>query len=201
VQAAAGFLEQLDDRPDLTAEPFGFPRRFTQACALLRSGVRVAASTSMGRLFDTVAALVGFTTPTTFEGQAAIWLEHLAAGVPPADACPFPFRDGELDFRPLLEDVMARRLAGAPPAEVARAAHAGIAQGVAAALASLADTHGVATAALSGGVFQNHLLLGDLQAGAPGRLRLWTNQVVPPNDGGISLGQAALVALDPALED
>ncbi len=151
----------------------------------------------MGRLFDAVAALVGFTRPTTFEGQAAIWLEHLAAGAPVDDVCPFPFRDGELDFRPLLEDVIARRLAGDPPAEIARAAHAGIAHGVNAALVVLARANRIATAALSGGVFQNHLLLTICRRAAPGGLRLWTNHVVPPNDGGISLGQAALAALAP----
>ena len=95
----------------------------------------------------------------------------------------------------MLEDVIARRLAGEPPAEIARAAQTGIAHGVHAALTALALEHGVDTAVLSGGVFQNHLLLNDLHARSDGRLRLWTNHVVPPNDGGISLGQAALAAL------
>ena len=91
VQAAAGFLEQLDEVPDFTRAPFNFPTRYGQATTLLHAGVRVAASTSMGRLFDTIAALLGFTRPTTFEGQAAIWLEHLAAEATGADVCPFPF--------------------------------------------------------------------------------------------------------------
>ncbi len=194
VQAAAGFLEQLNDVPDLTRAPFDFPKRFVQASALLRAGVRVGVSTSMGRLFDAIAALVGFTRSMTFEGQAAIWLEHLAESARNDDASPFPFREGELDFRPLLEDVIARRLAGQPPAEIARAAQWGIAHGTREALTSLARQHGVETGVLSGGVFQNHLVLNRLHALSDSSLRLWTNHVVPPNDGGISLGQAALAS-------
>ena len=64
-------------------------------------------------------------------------------------------------------------------------------------VAAVRSKHAVDTAVLSGGVFQNHLLLNDLHARCAG-LRLWTNHVVPPNDGGISLGQAALAALGPA---
>ncbi len=197
VQAAAGFLEQLDDLPDLTLAPFEFPSRFTQAAGLLRAGVRLSASTSMGRLFDTIAALVGFTRPNTFEGQAAIWLEHLARDAGDVVACPFPFVGGELDFRPLLEEVIRRRVAGVPPAEIARAAHAGVATGLHDALTALAATHRLDTAVVSGGVFQNQLLLTDLHARRPGWLRLWSNHVVPANDGGISLGQAAIAALTP----
>ena len=195
VQAAAGFLEQLDEVPDFTRAPFNFPTRYGQATTLLHAGVRVAASTSMGRLFDTIAALLGFTRPTTFEGQAAIWLEHLAAEATGADVCPLPFHGAELDFRILLEDVIARRLAGERPANIARAAQVGIAHGVYGALIALAAENAVDTVVLSGGVFQNQLLLNELHSRCEGRLRVWTNHVVPPNDGGISLGQAALAAL------
>ncbi len=194
VQAAAGFIEQLDAVPDLMRAPFLFPKRFTQASALLHAGIRIGASTSMGRLFDAIAALVGFTRPVTFEGQAAIWLEQLAGDARDVDPYPFSFRDGELDFRPLLQAVIARRLAGEPPAAIARAAQAGIAQGVLAALTGVARERGLDTAVLSGGVFQNQLFLEALHSHRPGWLELWTNHVVPPNDGGISLGQAALAA-------
>ena len=101
----------------------------------------------------------------------------------------------ELDFRILLEDVIARRLAGERPANIARAAQVGIAHGVYGALIALAAENAVDTVVLSGGVFQNQLLLNELHSRCEGRLRVWTNHVVPPNDGGISLGQAALAAL------
>jgi hydrogenase maturation protein HypF len=92
VQAAARVLHHLDDLPDLTAPPFDFPSRYRRARELVRSGVRCFSPTSAGRLFDTVAALLGFTREMTFEGQAAVWLEHQARTAPPVD--PPPSRNG-----------------------------------------------------------------------------------------------------------
>jgi len=185
---------------------FAFPR-FAQALALVRSGVRTFRTTSMGRLFDTVAALLGFTREMTFEGQAAIWLEQLARSSPDVTPYPFPYRDGDghahadanaagqLDFVPLLAAVIRDRLAGRAPTEIARAFHAGVAAGVCDAVIRIARADGLDTVVLSGGVFQNDLLLHDIKTMLDGALQLWTNHAVPPNDGGISLGQAALAAL------
>ncbi len=78
VQAAAGFLAQVDGLPDLSEPPFCFPDRYRSSLELVRKNVRSFGTTSVGRLFDTAAALLGFTRPITFEGQAAIWLEQLA---------------------------------------------------------------------------------------------------------------------------
>ena len=72
VQAAAGFLAQLEDLPDLGRAPFDFPARYGASRRLLDAGTRVFATTSAGRLFDAAAALLGFTREVTFEGQAAM---------------------------------------------------------------------------------------------------------------------------------
>jgi hydrogenase maturation protein HypF len=192
VQSAAGFLAQMEELPDLTAPPFRFSERYLQACELVRKNVRTFPTTSMGRLFDTVAALLGFTREVTYEGQAAIWLEHLARSCPSAPGLPFPFAGSELDFRPALAAVIEARRRGGEPAAIARAFHCGLAQGLAAAIRALAEEHGLETVALSGGVFQNELLLRELALQLAGtRLRCWTHREVPPNDEGISLGQAA----------
>lgn len=195
VQAAAGFLSQIDDLPDLCRAPFHFPPRFGDSVGLVRKNIRSFPTTSVGRLFDSAAALLGFTREVTFEGQAAIWLEQLARQSSAKGAYPFPFAGKELDFRPLLHAVIRDRLEGRDISEIAHAFQRGVVEGVRAALMTICGTYGLDTVALSGGVFQNELLLQDLQSllSADG-LHIWTNSVVPANDGGISLGQAALAA-------
>jgi hydrogenase maturation protein HypF len=175
-QAAAGFLAEIGVELDSA--------RFRDASAILRSGVRTFTTTSVGRLFDTVAAVLGFVRPISFEGQAAIWLEQLAGRA--ADIAPydFPFDGRELDWRPLLAAVVADRRA---PSERARAFHMGCAQGLRMAIDELRAEHEVEAVVASGGVMQNALVLAELGD-------VLVNHVVPPNDGGISLGQAALAA-------
>jgi len=194
VQAAAGFLAQLDSVFDFTAPPFTFPARYRKARDLVRKDVRTFATTSIGRLFDAAAALLGFTREVTFEGQAAMWLEQLARGARVVTPYPFPFAGEELDFRPLLRALIEDRLRGRDIEEIARSFQRGIAQGLHLALASITQAHGLDTVVLSGGVFQNELLLEDMKSLLTGQLETWTNHAVPPNDGGISLGQAALAA-------
>lgn len=194
VQAAAGFLAGMDSLPDLTAPPFCFPERYLRARELVGKGVRTFPTTSVGRLFDTVAALLGFTRETTFEGQAALWVEQLARRSAPVSPFAMPFESRQLDFRPLLQAVLAARVEGRSVEEIARACHAGLALGLHQGIVALAEEHGARTVVLSGGVFQNELLLEELIPRLAGsRLAVWMGQETPPNDGGISLGQAALV--------
>jgi hydrogenase maturation protein HypF len=195
VQAASGFLAQLNHLPDMTMPPFSFGTRYRDATQLIERGIRTFSTTSAGRLFDTAAALLGFVRESTFEGQAAIWLEQLARGASNLDAYPFPLDGPALDFRPLLEAIIWDRVRNRPAAEVARAFQHGIAAAVARVVTQLCESHAIDTVVLAGGVFQNELLLEDLQSLLiPHRLDIWTNHAVPPNDGGISLGQAALAA-------
>jgi len=195
VQAAAGFLTQVDGLPDVLAAPFVFPKRYLLAVDLVCKNVRTFATTSVGRLFDAAACLLGFTREVTFEGQAAIWLEQLARRAPLTEAYPFPFVASELDFRPLLLAVAQDRARGRDVREIARSFQYGIARGLRDAVNEISSGRGLDTVVLSGGVFQNELLLEDLKSLLTnGALQVWTNHAVPPNDGGISLGQAALAA-------
>lgn len=201
VQCAAGFLSQLENPPDFGAVPFYFPNRYRASLALMNKKVRTFETTSVGRLFDTVAALLGFTREISFEGQAAMWLEHAAKSASDCEAYAFPLDGDDLDFRPLLESIICDRMRGRPDPEIARAFHLGVANGLCKAAVRLCETHSVETVVLSGGVFQNELLLESVKSQLNREaIRLWTNSAVPPNDGGISLGQAALAALDSSVD-
>jgi hydrogenase maturation protein HypF len=150
----------------------------------------------MGRLFDVAAALLGFTREMTFEGQAAIWLEYLAHGSRADDVYPFPVEADALDFRPLLREVIDDRKRGRPVQDIARIFHCSVARGVGQAALDECEIHCIQTVVLSGGVFQNRILLDDLHSRLTNAgVRVWTNSAVPPNDGGVSLGQAAIAAL------
>lgn len=189
VQCAAGFLTQLDALPDMQAAPFNFPLRFRQAQELLARNVRTFSTTSIGRLFDTVAALCGFTREITFEGQAAMWLEHIASETTIAANFVMPVIAGEFDFRPLLQGIIADRIANRPITEIARGFHVAMCQ----TLLVAAQHFGDAPVVASGGVFQNRLLTAILYENLG--TQLWLNANVPCNDGGICLGQAAIASI------
>ena len=195
IQAAAGFLDQLGGMPDFTAPPFDFPARYRDAMQLVHRGLRTFGTTSIGRLFDSAAALLGFTREITFEGQAAMWLEQLARRASSGEPYPFPFAGNELDFRPLLRAVVEDRRRRRNVHEIARSFQRGVAQGVCDTLDVICRSHGLDAVVFSGGVFQNELLLEDLKSLLDEKSwPVWMNRAVPPNDGGISLGQAAMAA-------
>ncbi|MGH9613727.1 MAG: carbamoyltransferase HypF, partial [Bryobacteraceae bacterium] len=185
VQCAAGFLSQVD------GVPIELPERYHQSLRLIERGVRTFETTSIGRLFDTVAALLGFTREISFEGQAAMWVEHLARSARGSSVYLFPVQDGELDFRPLLLAIAEDRTRGRDVGEIALAFHRSVAKGLSDAVEKLRGETGIEKVVLSGGVFQNDLLVGLVKEllEAAG-IEIWTNAAVPPNDGGISLGQA-----------
>lgn len=162
-------------------------------------------TSSAGRLFDAVSALLGVRRKVTYEGQAAIELEALARRVPRALAPCYPVEVtyepavqgmAVLDPSPLIAAVLADVRAGADPAVVAAGFHEGLGRGVSELAVELAGARGLDTIALSGGVFQNARLSAIVedclvQAG----LKVLVHRSVPPNDGGISIGQAAIAAL------
>ena len=162
-------------------------------------------TSSAGRLFDAVAALVGLRSRVTYEGQAAIELEALARSVPRASAPNYPTEileaagpDGldVLDPSPLIATVLRETQEGTDRSEIAAGFHEGLGRATAALAARLARRHGLDTVALSGGVFQNVRFSNIVEdALTADGLSVLVHESVPPNDGGISIGQAAIAAL------
>ena len=162
-------------------------------------------TTSVGRLFDAVAAVLGLRARVTYEGQAAIELEALARSVSRASARAYPSEIVEaaspygldvLDPSPLIATVLKEVEQGTDRAVIAAGFHEGLGRATATLAARLSRRHGLDTVALSGGVFQN-VRFSDVVEDAliAEGLTVLTHESLPPNDGGISVGQAAIAAL------
>ena len=159
-----------------------------------RGGPAAPPTTSVGRLFDALAALCGLRSAVNYEGQAAAELEG-AADPRERSAYPLPTSGPVLDPR---ETVLAARSdleRGRPVAAVAARFHNALAAATADACAAAADARRLGTVVLSGGVFQNRLLLERTDEALRRRgLKVLVPRLLPPNDGGIAYGQAAVAA-------
>jgi hydrogenase maturation protein HypF len=176
-RTAAAYLEQAH-RP----VPWS---RWAEVRASL--AVNAPLSSGMGRLFDAVAALLGVREEVSYEGQAAIELEQLA-GDTAAEPYAWRFGDGAALVATVHDDLSA----GRARAEIAAAFHESVAAGAAAACVEAAGARAVV---LSGGSFQNLRLLASTRARLEAAgFRVLSHRLVPPNDGGISCGQAAVAA-------
>jgi hydrogenase maturation protein HypF len=160
---------------------------------LVRQSLRLNAplSSGMGRLFDALAALLGVRERVSYEGQAAVELEHLAGET---QAAPYDcdVRDGLIRGADLVAAAHDDLDAGRPRAEIAAAFHEGVAV---AAAAACGEAGWPRTVVLSGGSFQNLRLLASVRRRVE-RLgfEVLEHRLVPPNDAGISYGQAAVAA-------
>jgi hydrogenase maturation protein HypF len=163
---------------------------------MIARGINSPPSSSLGRLFDAVAALLGLCNEVVYEGQAAIELEMLAE---PGDRV-YPFaigagKPGLLDVAPLIRAIVEDIRQGVTIPQIAGRFHRSVAELLAATCLRAREETGLTVAALSGGVFQNRLLLEQLVARLEElRFHVYLNRRVPPNDGGLSLGQAAVAA-------
>jgi hydrogenase maturation protein HypF len=166
---------------------------------MAQTGFAAPQTTSMGRLFDAVAALCGVRARTTYEGQAAIELEA-AADLAATGEYPLPVVDERgagvlLDARPTVLAVRDDVEAGASAGQVSARFHHAVARATARGCEVLAGAAGLDAVVLSGGVFQNRLLLEETSALLEGAgLRVLVPERLPPGDGGISYGQAAVAA-------
>ncbi|MBD3392041.1 MAG: carbamoyltransferase HypF [Chitinivibrionales bacterium] len=163
---------------------------------MLDKGVRSPLTSSCGRLFDAVSALLGLCSTITYEGQAAIRLQSAAD---PAIAGRYEFEiaggDGidVLTFSPALRALVKDIESNRGAAEIASKFHNTIAEAVCAVCDRIRGREGINVVALSGGVFQNDLLLARVTDGLAKRgFNAYSHHGVPPNDAGISLGQAVV---------
>jgi len=162
--------------------------------AMLARGVNCPRTSSMGRLFDAVAALCGLGQDMTFEGQAAMNLEF-AAEAEITESYSIPLRTSEsgliADWEPMIRQILDERLKGESVGRISARFHNGLAQ-LAVKLAQKADCDQMA---LTGGCFQNLFLTQRVRASLlEGGLTVHTHQRVPPGDGGIALGQIFVAA-------
>ncbi len=171
---------------------------------MAKQRVNTVTSTSAGRLFDAVSAILGVRTRSTFEGEAATTLEFRAEAYVKRrmkqeqreEALLVPRRDAKANRLLLPTDALVRylveqRLAGADVCRLAYEFHVALAAQIVAACRVLSEETGITSCVLTGGTFQNRLLLRLCEEGlSDAGLTVFRHHLIPPNDGGLALGQA-----------
>lgn len=160
-------------------------------------GINTPLTSSCGRFFDAVAALLGFRGRATYEAQAAVQLEMLAGGEDDRSTYPWSLLDRDavrvIQLSPLWQGILDDLAAQRPPARIALRFHSTIAQIIKDMCLLVAAETGLNRVALTGGCFQNRLLLTKaMEALREAGFEVLTHRQVPCNDGGVSLGQATI---------
>jgi hydrogenase maturation protein HypF len=200
---AAAYLADSNMGESLLAERVSGPA-LAAVRRLIESKTNCPDTSSVGRLFDGVAALVGLRDRVSYEGQAAMELEWLASEVAATDVSPLDFdlvenpdNDSPLliDTRPIFTEVAAQLRRGCPAPIIARWFHSTLVEIVARMCGRLRQRSGLDVVVLSGGVFQNALLTtGVIARLERAGFHVHRHRRVPPGDGGLSLGQLAVAA-------
>lgn len=173
-------------------------REVSAQCFMADNGVNCVTSTSAGRLFDAVSAVLGIRRRVSFEGEAAMFLEYAAHAAGTAEALKLPtLKETEgrflLPTGALFDSIVKRKLNGEASELLAAQFHDALARQIVMGCERARELTGIKTAALSGGVFQNLLLLEKVEAGLKAKdFRVLRHHLIPPNDGGICLGQAVV---------
>jgi hydrogenase maturation protein HypF len=165
---------------------------------MLARGVNSPLSSSAGRLFDAVAALVGLRDEVQYEAQAAMELERLAEGRW-EDGYAFRIRHEArpmvVEIQGIIQGVVDDVLRGQSTARIAAKFHATLGEVILQVCCRIRELTGLQQVALSGGVFQNILLLTRVMTNLQAKgFEVYTHSQVPPNDGGLALGQAAVAS-------
>jgi hydrogenase maturation protein HypF len=168
--------------------------------AMLKRGINVPLTSSAGRLFDAVASLVGIRHVASFEGQAAMELEYAIAGVETDECYGFSVVRGSndqeapklIDWAPMIREILRDLSVETPAATIAARFHNTLVEMI----VEVARLVGVEQVALTGGCFQNaYLLERSVRRLIEEGFRPYWHRLVPPNDGGIALGQIVAASL------
>lgn len=163
---------------------------------MLRRKFNLTPTSSTGRLCDAVAALCGICLENTYDGQAACELEEAALSCGELERLqPYPFilTDEEMDPAPVIRSIWEELKRGTPSAVIAARFHRTLGEMILQAVERASEITGLRCVALSGGVWHNRLLLETVNQGLVNRgFIVYIHRLVPPNDGGLALGQAAV---------
>jgi hydrogenase maturation protein HypF len=173
------------------------PGRLSVIAEMAVKGINSPLTSSLGRLFDGVAAILGIRHTVSFEGQAALMLEMLAADTATGvyDHQWEPGGDDRIDPAPIIRAVVSDLAAGTPAAQISASFHATLIDLFSLVCGALRKKFDLNRVVLSGGCFQNAILLnGLLQTLQKNQFEVYAHQLVPTNDGGIALGQAVVAA-------